>query len=417
MNDEFESECNEILGGDTCRDENKQDDKEGKEETREEIMPLSSAVQVDSGGKIGSKKAIRTSHNYEKKDGGINNDNDGMSVKITIPQQQQQQRWQQQERDEEEQEQSDQETSIAALLSVPLEYIFRQRQVPVGTSDQSSKPPPLKKQKQNPSSHQKQPFLLSKTEAMTIIQVSNLAHELDCLVQMATNALYKAHLTRQLSIDLSSSNLHRHNNYLRPIHVLLKIHGDEIPNQILHHVQSNMDRILFIEFPSLCQVLNQCSEQNWSVSSALQTSISFENNVSELGKEKGIVAEIEEELCKRMNGLIEMSMNGTSVNSNDSDEGGQDIFDRLNIKKIKSNYGNNHGGDTDNEGFLTMAKLCHKLFHDDQEKETGVTEQDDNNDEVEMESKQHDMDDITQSQRVAASALGMLSSWGGDDVL
>ena len=289
----------------------------------------------------------------------------------------------------------DEKHSMEALLSIPLKYILR-------------------KTSKGRNQHQQ---LLSKTEATAFLQISNLAYELDILVQMATSALYKSHLAKQLSSRITpspSSPYSYYHYYLQPIHVLLKIHGETIPHQILQHVQTNMERILLVEFPVLSQILHQSSEQNWSVSNALdlhqmdtvgddsdesddddetkhgsdnhsggskKKKKKRKNNVNQLGREKGILAELEEEVCKRMNGLIEMAnMNhqcvtgGSGVGADDSDNKmdmdvdvddttDADIFDLMTAPKYKKEEGD--GCDDDDKQFMSMARLCRNLFSDD----------------------------------------------------
>jgi hypothetical protein len=194
------------------------------------------------------------------------------------------------------------------------------------------------------------------------------------------------------------------NYYLQSIHVILNIHGNIIPTQILQHVQTNIERILSIDFPILYQVIHQCSEQNWNISNALlidddddddSDSDDSDNDnddassdddddddesrrkkrmkriikkkgnqhVSRLGKEKGILAELEEEVCRRMNGLIQMTI-GDNNDDNKAVEGRQRQEDVFDMMAVNNSSDTSHGGKEEGEIFLSMEKLCHNLFND-----------------------------------------------------
>jgi len=168
--------------------------------------------------------------------------------------------------------------AIESLLSVPLHYILRRT-----------------------SSQNKKPYLLSRMEASLLLQITTLSYELDTLLQMSIEAIEKSHACKVFSQDIDASS----NVYLRPIHCLLHHHGRIIPQQVIQHVQNNLEGILG-HVPIIVQSLRQCAEQNYSVSNALDGM-----PVGMLGKEKGLLAEMEEEVCKRLEGLMEICNDGS----------------------------------------------------------------------------------------------------------
>jgi len=103
------------------------------------------------------------------------------------------------------------------------------------------------------------------------------------------------------------------------------------------------------------------------------------NYVSQLGRDKGILAELEEEVCKRMDGLVQMSIGNSSTAASDTDQndnddvdvntqnninrksGSIDVFDQTVLGRCKTNGEVNSGV----EEFMSMEKLCQKLFDDD----------------------------------------------------
>ncbi len=410
-----------------------------------------------------------------------------------------------------------QQLSIQALLSVPLKYILRK------TSNTKNKTvsnhPPDENSTNSGGKRRKEQLLLSKTEASAFIKLSNLAHEIDMLLYMLSSALHRSHVTKQLSMLISiphstftsnissngfncndaavatvaatslseatkipsnkntsgnnNSNTFPYNYYLRPIQCILNIHGTKIPNQVIQHVQENLERILSVEFPLLYQILIQCAEQNWFFSNALlvpedddddddeedgddgndgndsndescsdnNSSISNRNSkkrkknanyVSQLGRDKGILAELEEEVCRRMDGLIQMAT-GTSVSLPSFDDcddgcnpdGGADV----DIDNIVNTSPDNR------EGLMSIEKLCQDLFSDSNDNNArsdsleGATNEkrydNENDTDGEEQKKSSCVSDsnlleqqnciaATNSQKDAAAALGMLSSWGHD---
>jgi len=128
--------------------------------------------------------------------------------------------------------------SIEALLSVPLPFIFRQTDSNNNNNNGTSNRPD---------------YLLSRVEATILLQISQLAHEMDTLTSMTLQALDKSRIVRDLHRSIhsdttdsggggggSSSNHNIH--YLRSITPLLHTHGRTIPQRVLQHVQIETER-------------------------------------------------------------------------------------------------------------------------------------------------------------------------------
>eukprot|EP00554_Chaetoceros_debilis_P015210 CAMPEP_0194127094 /NCGR_PEP_ID=MMETSP0150-20130528/60340_1 /TAXON_ID=122233 /ORGANISM="Chaetoceros debilis, Strain MM31A-1" /LENGTH=725 /DNA_ID=CAMNT_0038820997 /DNA_START=147 /DNA_END=2321 /DNA_ORIENTATION=- len=203
--------------------------------------------------------------------------------------------------------------AIEKLLAVPLHYVLRQTN--------------------------KKSYLLSRIEASLLLQITTLSYELDALISMSVQAIERSQICHDFSHDISNFHVHQHSYpfplvYLRPLHCLLHQHGTTIPQQVIQHVQDHLEQILVGQIPSIVQQLKQCAEQNWSVSHALasldlgadtdihmstSTSTSTNSvhsngggsdadnmNVGTLGREKGLMAELEEEVCRRIEGIVKV---------------------------------------------------------------------------------------------------------------
>ena len=181
--------------------------------------------------------------------------------------------------------------TIESLLAVPTNYILRKT-----------------------SSQNKNPRLLSSMEAKLLLQITTLSYEIDALIQMSIEAIENSHQCKRFSQDIHESQ----NVFLRPLLCLLHTHGRVIPQQIVQHVQNHLEEIL-THFPVVIQSLKQCAEQNWSVSNALDGM-----EIGMLGKEKGLLAELEEEVCNRMEKLMNICNDGSFIS--------QDAFNDKSMK-------------------------------------------------------------------------------------
>lgn len=255
--------------------------------------------------------------------------------------------------------------AIENLLSVPLKYILRR------TSSSPLSPSAAQNKTNNP-------HLLSRMEASLLLQITTISYELDALFQMSIEAIENSHTCKAISWEITQSP----NVFLRPLHCLLHIHGKIIPQQVIQYVQNELEGILS-DLPVIIQSLRQCAEQNWSVSNALmEMNISMTGTpVNLLGKEKGLLAEIEDEVCKRLEGLIDVCSSGN--------ESGDD------------NIASFSGFDSE-----SMETFCARLFAE--EEVEGSRDREFVNDEKSQNKLQYRSESI----RDAATALGLLASSG-----
>lgn len=245
--------------------------------------------------------------------------------------------------------------AIEKLLSVPLHYILRR------TSSQNNNP-----------------HLLSRMEAALLLQITTISYELDSLFQMSIEAIENSHTCKIISEDIHNSS----NAFLRPIHCLLHTYGRIVPQQVIQHVQNHLEGILG-HFPIIIQSLRQCAEQNWSVSNALLDMNMGGMSINMLGKEKGLLAEIEEEVCKRLEGLMDV------CNEEDATLPVLDSFDST-----------------------SMKSFCARLFAEEGASGGGGDRDCDNGDGEEDNSLK--LQDRTASIQDAATALGLLASARGN---
>ncbi len=164
--------------------------------------------------------------------------------------------------------------SITAMLSVPLELIFRQL-------------------------HEKP--LLTRAEGQCFIKINLLVQEMDGLVQVAEKMLrqrtrYKGF---QTALEECKSPL------LRPVPILVRIFENQTTTA-LQGVQGSL-AILMVELSSCSALLRQSAEQNWSVSESLLDAMGGQASQL-LALEKRHLAELEEEISRRIDALMSMAM-------------------------------------------------------------------------------------------------------------
>lgn len=161
---------------------------------------------------------------------------------------------------------------MESLLAVPVKYIIKR----AGAESNS---------------------LLSSVEANLLLAVTKLAYEIDLLLEMSLESMERTKMCNHISNGI----VFLENHYLFPFQSVLYLHGIVIPQKVLQYVQLEIERIL-TQFPIIIQTLHQLAEQNWSVSNTLtailQTNGDF--SVNNLGKEKSNLAEVEDELCRRL---------------------------------------------------------------------------------------------------------------------
>mmetsp|Transcript_4226 Transcript_4226/g.8080 ORF Transcript_4226/g.8080 Transcript_4226/m.8080 type:complete len:366 (+) Transcript_4226:36-1133(+) len=247
--------------------------------------------------------------------------------------------------------------STESLLAIPVRYILRQ------TSFQN-----------------KHPHLLSRMEASLLLQSNLLSYELDALLKLSIEAIEKSHACKQFSRDIAECD---YNIYLRPLLCLLHTHGKVIPQQVVQYVQNQLEVILG-HFPGIIQSLRQCAEQNWSVSNTLLGMNVDGMEIDLLGKEKGILAEIEEEVCRRLQSLMAICDEGGLLEGNVFEEESMEHFCE---RKFGMNTSTTERVNDPNNASNNFQKSAIPLA---------------------MQSRTKSIND-------AATALGMLASGGGVD--
>jgi hypothetical protein len=171
--------------------------------------------------------------------------------------------------------------SVESHLSVPLSVIFRH--VP-----NSAHPRPL----------------LTRAEAQCFLQVNFLAHEIDVMVQLSEETLGRQRWCRQLGDELMKYS--NSNPYLRPLSTMLTLHHQQQQQTCPRVVASALDRILQ-SLAGCATTLRQSSEQNWTLSESLLDALegAIGGGGQVLAQEKKRLAELEEEVCSRVERLLE----------------------------------------------------------------------------------------------------------------
>jgi len=208
---------------------------------------------------------------------------------------------------------STQDTQIASrLLCVPIAFILRRSM----TSSSSSSP-----------------LLLSKGEASLFLRVHLLARQLDHLVQLSYEALYRMSVCRYVSNNILTQSYHPSHRAWLPI---LYMHGYSQPERILHqYIPMEVRHILQVELHPLVRCLRDLADQNWNYVQLLQqqqqqkstSSLSSMGVLPNLAWEKSIVAQIQEVLSHRIEHLIEKGLcsePGEEEEQNDDDDDDDD---------------------------------------------------------------------------------------------
>jgi hypothetical protein len=186
--------------------------------------------------------------------------------------------------------------SVESLLSVPLSVIFRH--VP-----NSAHPRPL----------------LTRAEAQCFLQVNLLAHEFDVLVQLSEQTLGRQRWCRIFLRGelLKYSNT---NPYLRPLCTMLTLHQQQQQQTCPRVVASALDRMLQ-SLAGCATTLRQSSEQNWTLSESLLDALegAIGGGGQVLAQEKKRLAELEEEVCSRVERLLETHQTTQHRKSNEED--------------------------------------------------------------------------------------------------
>lgn len=207
------------------------------------------------------------------------------------------------------------EYSIERLLSVPLDVIFRKV-----ASGNRSKP------------------LLTRAEAQCLVKTTQLAHQVDAIVQVSFQALSRQVWCKDFAESIQTVPL------LRSVLPLLVVHGTQTTSSALTQVQTELDGVLS-ELEACAAALQQYSEQNWTLAESLIDAFGGRDmpvsSGQDLAREKRIIAEIQEEVCARCQSVLKMSasLDGTTV---------EDAFEQAR--------------DQESGQFVSMQEYCRRLF-------------------------------------------------------
>jgi len=235
--------------------------------------------------------------------------------------------------------------------------------------------------------------------------VTQLSIEQDVLVQLAADVLANAHMcsTLRRRIEGSCRALYGGDDagetgpsvrYAYPRHLLallpiLSIHADSIPDRTVKHVQAESQRIL-AELAQCAATLRQCAEHNWTVSEHLLVDVGeaaiegaagggaapVGTTGSNVGRDKESLAEIEEAVCDRIEGLIGMAMDTSSSSSSSTGNSNHNagVGSPASGRKRKRGAEGAHGAiprdvfdisvDYTTGEFVSMEELCQRLFAD-----------------------------------------------------
>ena len=225
--------------------------------------------------------------------------------------------------------------SVESLLSVPLEVVFRE----IGDGNTQTA--------QSACQATRKPWL-TRAEAQCLLRVSMLAHELDVLTRLSEDALAR----RQWGQSFCRKVLHTEprkekesakvlvHPFLRPIVPILAVHDQFSSQGCLRYIQMQLDRVV-LGLRMCAGTLRNFSEQNFTYADnlldALGDGIASPTNTHNPGRvlerEKRKLAELEEELCRRVESIL---LDSTSVSSNDieSAEARRVSVDRSNLAHV-----------------------------------------------------------------------------------
>ena len=223
--------------------------------------------------------------------------------------------------------------SIESMLAVPMEVVFRRvSQYP--------------KQEPRP--------LLTRAEADCFIKVAFLAQEIDVLVKLAEQSL-----SQQLSCRIYRKRIDKSTHpFLRPIAPIFTLLARQ-QKKTLQHVQQNLGQLVS-QLSACATTLRQAAEQNWMHSDSL---IDAFDQITEtvsgqsLAQEKRNLAELEEELCQRIQKIVAMANeqdhSPQTATRRDLDKGGDS-----DPCKVLFHH-KDHKGEATSK---TIANLCYSMF-------------------------------------------------------
>lgn len=208
--------------------------------------------------------------------------------------------------------------SIESLLRVPMNIIFRKI---------NEKP------------------LLTRAEGHCFLRITMLAQEMDGSIEVAETALRQRRHSRRMSQKLEDTR----SPILRPLAMLMRLHGEQ-SSPAINAVEKTLAATM-IELQSCSSNLRQMSEQNWSVAESLADTMggALAGHVGRLlAREKYSLAEMEDEVAKRIDSIIAMA----SVNYPEERR-------RMKLGEGRDLFGKQGG---DNVWSEPMEHVCSRLF-------------------------------------------------------
>jgi hypothetical protein len=212
--------------------------------------------------------------------------------------------------------------SVGTLLLVPSSVIFRKVQ---------NKP------------------LLTRAEGQCFLRIAMLAQELDASVDLAERILLQKRQSRKLREKMDDSC----NSTLRPLTILVRVFESQLTPTLLG-VQKAISKVM-IELSACSFILRQSAEQNWSVTDSLLDAMGGTlagHSSRVLARDKRNIAELEEELAKRIDALV-------GVASLDFPE------ERRRMKQCEETQRNLFGGKIQSGSAVLLEPLeevCSRLF-------------------------------------------------------
>ena len=235
--------------------------------------------------------------------------------------------------------------SLESLLSVPMEFIFRESRAAQSGNSQRN-------------------FLFSRSEVESLLRVSMLAAELDAILSLVYEALertQKCKVYRQWIEARNETVSPIDTNaipYLRAILPILDVHA-ETAETALNHATSESFGISRIvnELLNCSTDLKKFAEQNWNIADQFDWAMA-PGQINVLTNEKRAIAEIEEAVAERIHHVMDMTSSLPGGNSRmEAITHGSLIHDQTCGSSTEQPY-------TDNEitSFCSMAVLCDRFF-------------------------------------------------------
>mmetsp|Transcript_26129 Transcript_26129/g.72041 ORF Transcript_26129/g.72041 Transcript_26129/m.72041 type:complete len:409 (+) Transcript_26129:107-1333(+) len=188
--------------------------------------------------------------------------------------------------------------TLSSLLSVPLEYIFREVSPASAASSSSAL---------SQSSRRKP--LLSRNEAQCFLTIATLATEFDGLTSLSSRILEERMELESFNSCLYQSGQKNLPGMFGSLYALGKVMQDDLSNQALERVGESLNHILS-KLGNVLEKLRYSMDQNWTTYESLQdVDDCDEMAVNAVALEKRHLAEVQEETVRRIEGL-----NGGSCN-------------------------------------------------------------------------------------------------------